>query len=145
MLFETDPVCKMQVLPDTAAAKYDYNGRTYYFCATRCMERFRANPQQFLKAPPPTSAIHHPPSAIPYTCPMHPEVRQLGPGACPKCGMALEPEVASLEEEENPELRDMTRRFWIAAVLTVPVVVAGMMEIAPLAQLLLATPVVVVA
>src|SRR5690242_6731438 len=109
------------------------------------MERFKANPNQFLAPVPATSEIRNPPSAIPYTCPMHPEVRQLGPGTCPKCGMALEPEVASLEEEENPELRDMTRRFWIAAVLTVPVVAAGMMEIAPLAQLLLATPVVLIA
>ena len=85
MLFETDPVCKMQVMPETAAAKYDYEGRTYYFCATRCMERFRANPQQFL-TPLPISEIRNPKSetssSIPYTCPMHPEVHQLGPGSC---------------------------------------------------------------
>src|SRR5262245_51896644 len=77
-----------------------------------------------------------------YPCPMHPEVRQVGPGVCPKCGMALEPEVATLEEEKNPELTDMIRRFWISAVLTVPVVVLGMVEMYPLAQLILATPVV---
>jgi P-type Cu+ transporter len=143
MLFETDPVCKMQVMPETAAAKYDHQGRTYYFCATRCMERFKANPQQFLTPPAPKSEIRNPPSEIPYyTCPMHPEVRQLGPGSCPKCGMALEPEVASAEDEENPELTDMTRRFWIAAVLTAPVLLAGMFEVAPLIQLLFATPVV---
>src|SRR5256885_581374 len=143
MLFETDPVCKMQVLPDTAAAKYDYKSQTYYFCAARCMERFREDPQKFLS---PTSEIRHPKSDIRhYTCPMHPEIHQLGPGSCPKCGMALEPEVASADEEENPELRDMSRRFWIAAVLAVPVLLAGMFEIAPFTQLLLATPVVLVA
>ena len=140
MLFETDPVCKMQVLPETAAAKHEHNGKTYYFCAVRCMERFRENPERFLA---PTSAIRHPPSAIRYyTCPMHPEIHQLGPGSCPKCGMALEPEVASAEDEENPELRDMTRRFWIAAVLTLPVFLQGMFESTPFIQLLLATPVV---
>jgi Cu+-exporting ATPase len=146
MLFETDPVCKMQVMPETATAKYDYNGRTYYFCAARCMERFRANPKQFLAPLPPTSEIRNPKSEVSspvtYTCPMHPEVRQLGPGSCPKCGMALEPEVASVTDEENPELTDMTRRFWIAAALTAPVLLAGMLEIAPLVQWLLATPVV---
>jgi heavy metal translocating P-type ATPase len=73
---------------------------------------------------------------------MHPEVRQVGPGVCPKCGMALEPEVVTLEEEKNPELTDMTRRFWIAAVLTLPVLVLGMTEMFPFAQLVLATPVV---
>src|SRR5262245_1800871 len=143
MLFETDPVCKMQVMPETAAAKYDHEGRTYYFCATRCMERFKANPQKFLAPPPPESEIPNPQSEMPwYTCPMHPEVRQRGPGSCPKCGMALEPEVASADDEENPELTDMTRRFWIAAVLTAPVLIAGMFEIAPMIQLLLSTPVV---
>jgi P-type Cu+ transporter len=138
MLFETDPVCKMQVLPETAAAKYEHEGHTYYFCALRCMERFRANPGQFLE---PKSEIRNSQSDIPYTCPMHPEVRQLGPGSCPKCGMALEPEVAT-GDDENPELRDMTRRFWIAAVLTFPVLLQGMFETTPFIQLALATPVV---
>src|SRR5438132_4312134 len=76
---------------------------------------------------------------------MHPEVHQLGAGSCPKCGMALEPEVASAEDKGNPELKDMTRRFWMAAVLTVPVLLAGMFQVAPFAQLLLATSVVLVA
>ena len=145
MLFETDPVCKMQVLPETAAAKYEHEGHTYYFCAVRCMERFRANPNQFLTRPaplPPKSEIRNPKSDIPYTCPMHPEVRQLGPGTCPKCGMALEPEVASADDEENPELRDMTRRFSVAAALSVPVFVLGMLESSPFIQLVFATPVV---
>lgn len=76
---------------------------------------------------------------------MHPEIRQMGPGSCPKCGMALEPEVASAEEEENPELRDMTRRFWIATVLSVPILIQGMFELTPFTQLVLATPVVLFA
>jgi len=146
VVFEIDPVCHMNVMPETAAGKYDYKGKTYYFCNPRCLERFRANPEQFLNpggssrqpaAPSPAAAT------VPYTCPMHPEVRQMGPGTCPKCGMALEPEVVSLEEEENPELVDMTRRFWTASALTVPIVVLGMIELNPLAQAILATPVVI--
>ena len=117
MLFEVDPVCHMNVMPATAAGKYDYKGKTYYFCNPRCLERFRANPEQFLglvqleiRTPKAgTSSI--------YVCPMDPEVRQKGPGACPKCGMALEPETISLEEDKNTELESMTRRFWIAAIL----------------------------
>src|SRR5262249_30812000 len=117
----------MNVMPETAAGKYDYKGKTYYFCSPRCGERFRANPDQFLAV---GAVYDRPPQAgkdravidRPYsrfTCPMHPEVREIGPGACPKCGMALEPELITLEEEANPELTDMTRRFWIAAILTV--------------------------
>src|SRR5262245_32147628 len=143
MLFEIDPVCHMNVLPATAAGKYDYRGRTYYFCNPRCLERFRANPEQFLKPSQPTLTVIDQPQTI-YTCPMHPQVRQPGPGACPICGMALEPEVATLsEEEKNPELVDMTRRFWISAALTVPVLVLGMAERLPLLQFICATPVVV--
>src|SRR3954462_6250817 len=109
MLFEVDPVCHMNVLPATAAGKYDYQGKTYYFCNPRCLERFRANPSQFVAA----GAVDDRPqssSGIPYTCPMHPEVQQFGPGSCPKCGMALEPEMVTLEEQDNPEMRDMSRR-----------------------------------
>ena len=139
--FEIDPVCKMQVLPETAAARFEYNGKLYYFCAVRCMERFKANPAAFLQ--PVTEQPRQTSSDAIYTCPMHPEVRQKGPGSCPKCGMALEPEMAQLDEGPNPELVDMTRRFWIAAVLSAPVMVLGMMETQPILQLLLATPVVV--
>src|SRR5439155_9705226 len=81
-------------------------------------------------------------SDVIYTCPMHPDVRQVGPGVCPKCGMALEAETATIQEEANPELADMTRRFWIAAGLSIPVLVLGMSEMFPLMQLILATPVV---
>src|SRR5262249_37406301 len=123
VLFEIDPVCHMNVMPETAAGKYEYHGKTYYFCGLRCLERFRKHPEQFLTAGevhdrPRSGALQRAVKAHPnsiYTCPMHPEVRQIGPGVCPKCGMALEPEVATLEEEKNPELTDMPRRFWIAA------------------------------
>jgi Cu+-exporting ATPase len=143
MLFETDPVCHMQVMPETAAARYDYKGKTYYFCNPRCAELFKANPEAFLspiqiEIPTPQPKT---PAAI-YTCPMHPEVRQNGPGACPKCGMALEPEIVTLEEEVNPELAGMTSRFWIAAALSALVLVLGMSERLPVLQWILATPVV---
>src|SRR6516164_3686306 len=142
MLFEIDPVCHMNLLPATAAGKYEYKGKTYYFCNPRCLERFRANPEQFLGLVQLQIPNPKPQVSSTYVCPMDPEVRQKGPGACPKCGMALEPEMISLEEEKNPELEDMTRRFWIAAVLTVPVLVLGMSEMLPLVQLVLATPIV---
>ena len=141
--FETDPVCLMKVLPETAVGKYEHKGRTYYFCSLRCVERFRANPDRFVGSPKPGTL--NPPSEIVqgfYTCPMHPEIRQPGPGSCPKCGMALEPEMITAEEEENPELTDMTRRFWIGAGLSLPVFILGMLEIYPIVQLALATPVV---
>jgi len=132
----------MSVMPETAAGKYEYKGKTYYFCNPRCLERFRADPEQFLGAakpepPDPKSAV----SAI-YVCPMHPEVRQTGPGTCPKCGMALEPEMVSLEDQGNPELDDMTRRFWIAAILSLPTLILGMAETGRIIQWILATPVV---
>src|SRR5437773_5853351 len=143
-MFETDPVCHMQVMPETAAARYDYKGKTYYFCNPRCLERFKANPEQFLGPTKlETSDSKSRISNVIYTCPMHPEVRQMGPGAWPKCGMALEPEMALVEEEANPELTDMARRFWIAAGLSVPVFVLGMSETFPIVQLILATPAVV--
>src|SRR5262245_47706619 len=125
-VFEIDPVCKMKVMPETAAGHYDYKGRTYYFCSPRCVERFRTNPEQFLG--PPKSDIRNSKSEISrtYVCPMDPEIRQTGPGSCPKCGMALEPETVVLEEEENPELKDMTWRFWTAAALSLPIVIMGM-------------------
>ena len=116
MIEKTDPVCGMQVKPDQAAGNYNYQGENYYFCGSGCAAKFRANPDRYLKPKeldPPAG------EQVEYTCPMHPEVRQPGPGACPKCGMALEPRVAS-GEEINPELVDMTRRFWISSALTLP-------------------------
>ncbi len=111
-----DPVCGMEVDPSTNL-RADYKGQTYYFCNPSCQERFVADPEQFLQPREPEQAI---PGAI-YTCPMHPEIRQQGPGSCPICGMALEPEMVSLEEGPNVELIDMKRRFWIAAGLSLPV------------------------
>ena len=122
-----DPVCNMVVDPATAKHSAEHHGHTYYFCNPRCREKFIANPAAYLKPPQHREAPTAKPGVI-YTCPMHPEVRQLGPGSCPKCGMALEPEdaVAGAGEGPNPELADMTRRFWIGLVLAVPVVALEM-------------------
>jgi len=132
-----DPVCQMDVNPQTAKGRYDYQGRTYYFCCQRCVEKFAAEPAKYLAGQGPASL-----KDATYTCPMHPEVRQVGPGACPKCGMALEPEAVTAAQEANPELADMTRRFWISAALTVPLVVMSMAMRWPWLQFALATPVV---
>ncbi|MEZ5531817.1 MAG: heavy metal translocating P-type ATPase [Steroidobacteraceae bacterium] len=126
-------MCGMKVDPAKTAHRADHQGTTYYFCAARCRERFIADPAKYL-APKPAAAAGHAtesplPSAPPgtvYTCPMHPEIRQQGPGTCPICGMALEPEMPSLEEEDNPELRDFTRRFVITLPLTLVVFVLAM-------------------
>ncbi|HEX4900610.1 MAG TPA: heavy metal translocating P-type ATPase, partial [Pyrinomonadaceae bacterium] len=178
-----DPVCGMSVSPEKAAGAFAYKDQTYYFCSTHCLQRFRENPEGFLKksTEPPTSQLvgiqrETKPVAAPvaqaYTCPMHPEVRQDKPGSCPKCGMALEPvtviapqqkieytcpmhpevvrdapgncpicgmalepRTITLADEENHELKDMRRRFWISAVLTIPVFVIGMSDLIPGAPL----------
>ena len=135
--FEIDPVCKMRVLPETAAAKWDYKGTTYYFCNPRCRDRFQANPESFLTTTP--NIPKRESSTATYVCPMDPEVRQVGPGICPKCGMALEPEMATLDEGPNQELVEMTRRFWIASIVSVPVLYLGMAEVMPMLQFLLAS------
>jgi P-type Cu+ transporter len=114
-----DPVCGMSVDPHTAKHRHTHEGRPYYFCSARCRERFIADPMKYL-APDDAPPAPVPPGAI-YTCPMHPEIRQEGPGACPICGMALEPEIATADAGPNPELADMTRRFWIGLVLALPV------------------------
>ncbi len=112
-----DPVCGMSVDPATAKHKAEHGGTTYHFCSARCRDKFVAEPARFLAAAPPPPA----PSGGIYTCPMHPEIRQLGPCHCPICGMALEPEVASAAEGPSAELIDMSRRFWVALALSVPV------------------------
>lgn len=119
-----DPVCGMTVDPEGANHQATHAGRHFYFCSARCKERFSADPKRFLEAEeaPPAAAS---PGAT-YTCPMHPEVRQLGPGTCPICGMALEPEQVSAEEGPNPELLDMRRRLWVGLALTLPVVALEM-------------------
>ena len=106
-----DPVCGMTVDPATASGSYDYQGTSYYFCNPSCLTRFKATPESFLE-PRATEAAPVSSDAL-YTCPMHPEIVQHGPGACPKCGMALEPMTISADDGPNPELVDMTRRFWM--------------------------------
>ena len=147
-----DPVCGMRVDPARTPHKAQHAGQTHFFCSAGCREKFVADPARYLKEaaapPPPVDA-----NAI-YTCPMHPEVRQIGPGACPICGMALEPLNVTAEAPPNAELIDMKRRFRIGLALTLPVFVLEMGAhlvdmhglIPPLvshwAQLVLATPVV---
>jgi Cu+-exporting ATPase len=128
----------MRVLPETAAAKWDFKGTTYYFCNPRCLTRFQANPESFLNPQVPRVSKPEYPASM-YVCPMDPEVRQKGPGVCPKCGMALEPEIATVDEGPNPELVDMTRRFWIASAVSLPVLYLGMTERMPMLQFLLAS------
>ena len=124
----------MTVNPATSKHHTQYQGRDFYFCSAGCLAKFSADPQKYLakaQAAPPHVAQPQAKPAPPdpdaiYTCPMHPEIRQIGPGACPICGMALEPVTISLEPADNPELRDMTRRFWIGLVLTLPVFTLAM-------------------
>ena len=117
-----DPVCGMTVDPHSAKHRADHGGRTYYFCCAGCRAKFVADPQKYLGGRQPESV----PEGTVYTCPMHPEIRQIGPGSCPICGMALEPEIAGPDTGPNPELVDMMRRFWIGLVLTLPVFILEM-------------------
>jgi Cu+-exporting ATPase len=112
----------MRVDPSAAKHRFSYKGQDHFFCSARCRGRFEAEPEKFLQ-PKPQEKPQEPavPAGAIYTCPMHPEVRQVGPGSCPICGMALEPEQVSLDDALDPELIDMTRRFWIALALTLPV------------------------
>ena len=181
----TDPVCGMTIDPSLAAGQAEYGGRTYYFCSEHCLHRFNADPAAYAMPAAEVAHDHaghehaghehgahdhagHKESRgkapakvgdqsnVEYTCPMHPEIRQLGPGACPKCGMALEPAVVTADSGPNPELVDMTRRFWVSTALAIPVLFLSMVvpfipalhEAIPLGvsqwiQFLLATPVVV--
>jgi Cu+-exporting ATPase len=118
-----DPVCGMTVDPYTTPHRAEHAGQPYYFCSAGCRTKFAADPQRYLgeaREPEPV------PEGTIYTCPMHPEIRQIGPGSCPICGMALEPELVTAESGPNPELVDMTRRFRIGLALSVPVVVLEM-------------------
>jgi Cu+-exporting ATPase len=172
-----DPVCGMTITPEDAAGHVEYRGRTYYFCAESCLERFRANPQAFVGDGPRPAApavagatyvcpmdpeVRQPePGACPkcgmalepelpaapatkieWTCPMHPEIIRDQPGSCPICGMALEPRTVAVEEAPNPELIDMSRRFWTSAALTAPLLLGAMGDFIPgWVELALATPV----
>jgi P-type Cu+ transporter len=139
----TDPVCGMMVDPATSRHRFEHASNTFHFCCAGCRDKFAADPERFLapKVQPPAT-----PGSV-YTCPMHPEIRQTGPGSCPICGMALEPITVTAEPGANPELVDMTRRLWIGAALTVPVVALDMLPHlgvnANWPQLILATPIVV--
>jgi len=140
-----DPVCGMAVDPARAAGQFHYADATYFFCATSCLEKFRADPTKYLATPKlhgiaasdhgaaahAQRAAHSPTPTGEYTCPMHPEIVRDAPGTCPICGMALEPRTVTVFEEENPELRDMTRRFWVSSVLALPVFLLGMSEMVP--------------
>jgi Cu+-exporting ATPase len=138
-----DPVCGMTVDPSKArGGSAEHEGKTYYFCCNSCREKFQANPKRYLtkdstpRAPQHVApsekqtlqplTAHDSPLTTLYTCPMHVEVQQDHPGSCPKCGMALEPVLATIEEGPNLELIDMSRRFWIGLILTLPVFVLAM-------------------
>jgi Cu+-exporting ATPase len=118
----TDPVCGMQVDPTTTPHHATHGGAEHHFCSARCREKFVADPEKYLSPQVPVAA----PAGTIYICPMHPEIRQEGPGTCPICGMALEPDMPSLDEEENPELRDFSRRFWWTLPLTIVVLLLAM-------------------
>jgi len=147
-----DPVCGMSVDVATSRHRFDDRGETFHFCSAGCQTKFAANPEQYLDETAPKAAV---PEGTIYTCPMHPQIRQVAPGSCPICGMALEPEVASLDAPPNPELTDMTRRFWVGLVLSLPAVVLEMgghlvgghgwvdQSLSNWIQLVFATPVVV--
>lgn len=153
-----DPVCGMGVDPKTARHRTEYKQRAFYFCNPKCLDKFHADPERYLQSQPNSSAQVQSRTAaqVTYTCPMHPEIEQLGPGSCPICGMALEPKEMTAEETENPELIDMMRRFKVSAVFTVPLFLLAMSEMLPgqpvqhavsprlfiWLQLILATPVV---
>src|SRR5882724_855038 len=167
-----DPICGMMVDPQKSAAKVEHGGMNYYFCSARCAERFEKNPEKFLAAPGMAGMEHHssppvddvnkhsgptaPASASSktarYTCPMHPQIVQIGPGTCPICGMALEPMDVFAEVEADPEYDSMRLRFWISAALSSPLLLLSMfgealgVHLAPTVrngiEFLLATPVV---
>jgi P-type Cu+ transporter len=133
-----DPVCGMTVDPQRAAGKHEHEGTTYHFCSTRCAERFAREPEKFL-AVPGSSGMDETLAAKPaaeirastaksamYTCPMHPQIMQIGPGSCPICGMALEPVEVLAEAEVDPEYVSMLRRFWVSGALSVPLLVIAM-------------------
>ncbi|HWP36798.1 MAG TPA: heavy metal translocating P-type ATPase [Gemmatimonadales bacterium] len=128
-----DPVCGMMVDAAHAADQIEYGGTQYFFCSAHCAAKFRADPARYAASAAPQ--LREPPTPQPagtvYTCPMHPEIVRDGPGACPICGMALEPRTITLDQEENPELVDMRRRFWVSTLLTLPVVVIAMRHVIP--------------
>lgn len=144
-LITIDPVCGMNVTPESAAGSLEHAGQTFYFCSQGCLEKFKADPPKYVKpgealpnqdqrasaplAPGPPGV--QPDSRAEYVCPMHPQIVRSEPGTCPICGMALDPRTISAEPEENHELTDMTRRFWVGVALTIPVLASAMAEYIP--------------
>ncbi|MEO7689171.1 MAG: heavy metal translocating P-type ATPase [Sphingomonas sp.] len=146
-----DPVCGMTVDPATTTHNAQHGGHAYHFCSAGCCAKFVANPDAYLRDEPAKEPVAIP-GAI-WTCPMHPQIRQEGPGTCPICGMALEPEEPSLDDRPNPELVDFTRRTWVAGALSVPLLAISMLAemlgvdflppaVSPWAQLVLTAPIV---
>lgn len=121
-----DPVCGMQVTLESKGGTAQWQGETYAFCSDKCRTKFVADPESYLHPQPPTAEDAAAAAEAIYTCPMHPEVEQQGPGSCPMCGMALEPKEVTAEVGDDGELRDMTRRFWVCLVMVVPVVLLAM-------------------
>jgi Cu+-exporting ATPase len=147
-----DPVCGLNVDTRTAKFHYDLGDTTYYFCSAGCLEKFGADPDRYLNAGEAAQPQEAAEGTV-WTCPMHPQIRRDAPGNCPICGMALEPLEPTAEEQANPELIDMSRRFWVSAALTLPILIVVMsgeilgIELLPMGasvwlQLILATPVV---
>jgi Cu+-exporting ATPase len=121
LIMALDPVCGMSVDPEKAAGRIEHEGTTYFFCSKHCSHAFKADPNRFVKKDSPKKAE---PQSARYTCPMHPEIVQIGPGSCPKCGMALVPMEAGVEDDS--ELRDQVRRLWVSAVLSAPLLFIAM-------------------
>ena len=150
-----DPVCGMTVDPAKTPHHIQFEGHVHHFCSAGCLAKFNADPHRYLHGSAdqaPIGAEEDPQGTI-WTCPMHPQIRQMGPGSCPICGMALEPLEPSLDDQPNPELVDMSRRLWISAALSVPLVILTLgaeifgwtlvpMSVSIWVQLALATPVV---
>lgn len=153
-----DPVCKMHIAPASAAGTVEYKGQTVYFCSTSCLRKFKAAPETYAMhiEPDPSGSVsdiaHEHPSFVQvetnptnnlgaaakgfkYTCPMHPEIMQVGPGACPQCGMALEPVSPASDESPNAELLDMRKRFWVGMALTLPIFGIAMGGLFPMPSL----------
>lgn len=146
---QKDPVCGMDVDPASAKGKSEFGGRTYYFCSTKCKSKFDENPQSYLTQMTTSKPVK---AGVEYTCPMHPQIRQIGPGDCPICGMSLEPVDATAGEQDDSEYKMMRKKFWASSVLTVPLLflTMGGRHILPFehsvygwVEFLLATPVVI--
>lgn len=147
-----DPVCGMTVDPNSAkGGSSKYHGSTFYFCSAKCKAKFDQNPMQYISPTPSSKTL---PTDVEYTCPMHPQIRQMGPGSCPICGMALEPVTVSLDQpEDNHEYLDMLKRFWVSTVLSIPLLFITMggrhliaseslLRLIPWVEVALASPVV---